>query len=554
MTGLLAPLPNVSATADWPVPDAARDSRHDFRYEFSLSAGPEFDTDSMHDTLTPLKDPHPSSPHDLHRTISTSDDTSVLPHVLPESVPDLKQLRKTSMPHLHPFASDDAAVAAFAHSLPLASDELAVVAASLPFADSPTAETVAVAAAACNVRPPTVTPTKRKLACLSPRTPVSASASASASAVTSNTIAAPSAIPIAPKCESVEERPAPPGQQHASAKESEMGDGSEMTNTHSFGNSSKQSNETVNIRPSTPTSPTKPAKSIAKKKLSVKKGATSSLTPVSSSLTLSVGTSVAGSAGPGSGGLSHTKLCRDRLNNMFERLRHTLPPAPPGVEVKHKAQVLDYAIMVLKTMVERTSQLEVELAVSSNKATMEWITKLIYRVDSFPDTAEEVMRMFAKRRGWLHAELWTVGKRAGHEESSELEGSVVLQFCSAVSNELADGPSLAGFSKESSSLTFRPPEGVQGRVWSSMRPEWVTGLSDLESFRRTGLARKYGVKVCLGVPITITGKIEGIMCFYDVKHRPYDTQCLELAMRLAWALGNAIGGKRAKIDYDGSPC
>lgn len=245
---------------------------------------------------------------------------------------------------------------------------------------------------------------------------------------------------------------------------------------------------------------------------------------------------------------SHTKMCRDRLNNMFEQLRHTLPPAPAGVEVKHKAQVLEYAIGVLKSMVERTSQLEIELAVSSNKATMDWISKLVNRVETFPEAAKEVMGLFSRRRGWKHAELWVAQKRPV-ENGGDPEDSTVLTFCMGVANEgmRYDGIDLDQFSKDSETYAFRSNEGVQGRVWSSMRPEWVTGLTNVQKFRRARLASKYGLKACLAVPVTITGKIEAVMCFYDIKHRPFDVQCVELAMRLAWALGNAVGGKRAKV-------
>lgn len=246
-------------------------------------------------------------------------------------------------------------------------------------------------------------------------------------------------------------------------------------------------------------------------------------------------------------GLSHTKMCRDRLNSMFERLKRTLPPAPSGVEVKHKAQVLDYAILVLKGMVERTTQLEIELAVSSNKATMEWISKLVDRVDTFPNAAEEVMQLFSRRRGWKHAELWTTSRKTASPEVDS-ENSVTLRFCSSICSETTNERklNLQTFSKASEKYAFKAQHGVPGRVWSSMRPEWVTGLDNSKNFHRSSLAKKHGLKVCLAVPVTITGKIEAVMCFYDTKHRPYDTQCLELAMNLAWALGNAVGGKRAK--------
>lgn len=300
--------------------------------------------------------------------------------------------------------------------------------------------------------------------------------------------------------------------------------------------------ESFDKTPNTSQNPLPSTKTITKKKTSGKKSSRSNQQPNTVSLSASGSN---GNIAP----LSHTKMCRDRLNNMFERLRHTLPPAPSGVEVKHKAQLLEYAIVVLKNMVDRSDELEIELAVSSNRATMDWISKLVNRVDTFPEAAEEVMRLFCRRRGWKQAELWIATKRPT-DQISDPDKSTILTFCKATTNEtIPQGGSLEEFSKESECYSFKSREGVQGRVWSSMRPEWVSGLTDLKNFKRAALAKKYGVKACLAVPVTITGKIEAVMCFYDIKHRPYDTQCLELAQRLAWALGNAIGGKRAKVNF-----
>lgn len=251
--------------------------------------------------------------------------------------------------------------------------------------------------------------------------------------------------------------------------------------------------------------------------------------------------------GRGRGNLSHTKLCRDRLNGMFDRLRSTLPPAPAGVEVKHKAQVLDYAISVLKGMVARTAELEVELAVSSNEATMAWISRLVERAPAFPVAATEVMRVFAARRRWALAELWLA--HGSRDSVSLVFGESVDPTSTPGSDE--DTPPVGGlleFSDLSRAFSFAPGEGVQGRVWSSMRPEWLAGLGDPKTFARADLARRFGIKTCLAVPVTVTGKIEAVVCFYDTRHRPYDSQCVELAVRLTWALGNTTGGKRAAAE------
>jgi len=242
---------------------------------------------------------------------------------------------------------------------------------------------------------------------------------------------------------------------------------------------------------------------------------------------------------------SHTKLCRDRLNGMFEQLRRTLPAAPIGVEVKHKAQVLDYAISVLKNMVERTSELEIELAISSNRATMEWITKLsLLSNSSFLSIAGEVMRVFIKRRGWNLGELWISNNNTTGTSGSGNGnlGQKKLVFGIAITN---NNPGLEEFVERSKNYEFAPGVGVQGRVYQSLRPEWLAGLKYQSNFIRSNLAVQFGIKTCLAIPIIVSGKIEGVFCFYDIRHRPYDPQCVDLAMRLTWALGNATGGKRA---------
>lgn len=446
VTGLLATGSTPAVPAEWPIPHhVTRNARNDFQYEFSLSAGPEFDTesadadaDAADDTYLPDDD---TGSTDFNQETTTSEDTSIGVDVsvgsFKDRLPDLDDMHNSNSPVMSPVTSDDL------------------------------------------IRPAEDDKKNIKLS--------------------SDTTASPNPTYL-----------------------------------------------TEGSQSSKPASSQKLGKVIQKKKPAAMSKKRIVKVPSSSNLP---GSLSQGNSASQSGALSHTKMCRDRLNNMFERLRHTLPPAPTGVEVKHKAQVLDYAIAVLKGMVDRTSQLEIELAVSSNKATMDWISKLVARVDTFREASEEVMRLFAKRRGWKHAELWIAGKRPIPADADP-EQATVLTFCTSVSNEaLGRGANgLGKFSKESESYAFKAKEGVPGRVWSAMRPEWVTGLTDSKNFKRSSLARRYGVKVCLAVPVTVTGKIEAVMCFYDVKHRPYDTQCRELAMRLAWALGNAVGGKRAKVN------
>lgn len=550
ISGLLAPIPSMPNASDWPVPPLMRDTRADFRYDVSLSAGPEFDTDSARDDPELHEDDDISS--ELHGAVSTSEDTSVVrdKNLNQKVVASMQQPSlSTTLPHsitsgkvenvLQSHQSPNTP-ASTSRSLPTLTNI------SAPFATIPSvAQTTPlpqpIISTNVNSAP------KAPLAISTPRAETVGKRASKIASANTKGVKRP---PIQPLPASV-----PQPLRQATIKPSNDSGGSQSAQFKSS-DFAETSISPVASKASTesqmsPRSSQKPAKSIAKKN---GKKTTSSSSPraprgLESAPTVSIS---AGTSAPASGVLSHTKLCRDRLNNMFEKLKHTLPPAPPGVEVKHKAQVLDYAILVLKNMVERTSQLEVELAVSSNKATMDWISKLVKRVDNFPMAAEEVMRLFVKRRGWVHAELWTAVSQTGISKTdpgNDLEETVALSFCRAVCNEMSEGSSWEMFSKEAENRTFRAGEGIPGRVWLSMRPEWVTGLSDSKNFDRANLARKFNVKVCMAVPVTITGKIEGVMCFYDAKHRAYDNHCLELGMRLAWALGNAIGGERAKSKH-----
>lgn len=576
VSSLLAPLPAVPPAPEWPVPSHARDSRHDLRFEFSLAAGPGFETDSGHEEPAVIRDEDDAS-SDMRGAVSASEDTSTV---------TATAHKRQGASHLKSALNPLPGLSSVQHQTQAQQVTLGRERISSEHAGQNGGDHYGQAAlqnhnshhVLTEVKqserqhkreedPPSTKSKRRKSQIQETHVTKKENDTISKpgkqgtiqhSTANAMDISTCDTIGAQPSATTVETHGAVPsfalkgGRTHDSSvvveekrsnetKVDKSNTASEETPTPSIGNSSKGSNTIIAASTSRPTSPQKPVKAISKKK-NAKKATSSSHQGVMSQ-SASLGTSTP------SGGLSHTKMCRDRLNGMFERLRHTLPPAPPGVEVKHKAQVLDYAIMVFKSMIERTSQLEVELAVSSNKATMEWITKLVNRTDSFPSAGIEVMSLFAKRRGWPQAELWIASKRPGVVVTERnLDDSVLLSFCRAVTNETMEGVSLAAFSEESKSMQFKANEGVQGRVWSSMRPEWVTGLSDSKNFRRANLARKYGLKVCLAVPVTITGKIEGIMCFYDVKHRPYDTQCLELAMRLAWALGNAIGGKRARTN------
>jgi GAF domain len=103
---------------------------------------------------------------------------------------------------------------------------------------------------------------------------------------------------------------------------------------------------------------------------------------------------------------------------------------------------------------------------------------------------------------------------------------------------------MAAFVATARSHLCSPDEGIIGRAWTSMRPEWVTDIGNPELFPRANAARRAGLQTCFALPITVSGRVEGVVVFYDNTDRAQDNTCLEVAMRLTWALGNAVSAKR----------
>lgn len=69
--------------------------------------------------------------------------------------------------------------------------------------------------------------------------------------------------------------------------------------------------------------------------------------------------------------------------------------------MEHEEQVLEYAITLLEVTVHSASELEMELAVSSTRANIVRVTKLLLRAaraSSFSPVASEVMHVFTKPR------------------------------------------------------------------------------------------------------------------------------------------------------------
>lgn len=274
------------------------------------------------------------------------------------------------------------------------------------------------------------------------------------------------------------------------------------------------------------------------------------------------------------------RAARDRLGEQFEQLRRVLPDPPPGVELTAKAQVLEHSLDVIQSLMKRATDLAMELAVVNPEATRRWVRNstddgrkpLNHGVSS-------VMKLFAARKDWRYAEWWTLDEKRNVEEDGEGEegakdgdteereppdsvmddpsnvhGCVVrdsvsvmrlgwtliqrstVNLLSTSTEEMQEDEDLARFARASSGFEFKPRVGMPGRVWTSRRAEWLIDLGDKEIFLRSPLAKQFGMKTCLAVPIQFGGHVHSVMAFYAREVRGYDPECYDLACLLSQCL------------------
>ena len=251
---------------------------------------------------------------------------------------------------------------------------------------------------------------------------------------------------------------------------------------------------------------------------------------------------------------SHTKRCRDKVNQRFHELVSVLPPAPDDVEVKHKAQILDYTIHVFKSLNFKKACLEAQLALCSTSSLNEWVMSTVKKSSNLRTALASFFDLMCTRGRWKFAEAWfPVQGREGLLANPTLEFG--FGHIPKVTNPEDDSHRgvIESFIQESRSYRFEPRSGVPGRVVCTMRPEWLPRLDNGETFLRARLAIQGKIRICFAVPIIVCGYVAAVAVFFDTSGREYDPTLVDLAHNVASTMGNAFGAYKGMSQSMSAP-
>lgn len=152
------------------------------------------------------------------------------------------------------------------------------------------------------------------------------------------------------------------------------------------------------------------------------------------------------------------------------------------------------------------------------------------------DTALTVaLNQICEVTDWDYGEAWIPDKDGTILELSPAWGQdTSLNSTSALA--------LEQFRQCSEGLSLYPSEGLPGRVWSSLQPEWISDASATSEnyFLRNQIAKAFGVKAGFGVPILLNYQVQLVLVFFMVEARKPDKRLIESTIAAVMQLENVL--------------
>lgn len=149
----------------------------------------------------------------------------------------------------------------------------------------------------------------------------------------------------------------------------------------------------------------------------------------------------------------------------------------------------------------------------------------------FQSALQIVLSKVCETSGWDYGEAWT----------PRPDGEVLE--CSAAWH--SNAASLEQFRRASLEMTFRRNVGLPGRVWASMKPEWIEDVSSESeaAFLRAEAAVDVGLRAALAIPLATDGRVLAVLVFFMFETREKDNRFVELVSSVAAQLGSAMQQK-----------
>lgn len=183
---------------------------------------------------------------------------------------------------------------------------------------------------------------------------------------------------------------------------------------------------------------------------------------------------------------------------------------------------------VLATVTDITERRRFEQRLAAQYA----VTRVLSESNTLEEASPQILQLIGETLGWSIAALWRVA------EAERVVRCVELWHRLPVEAE--------EFVRLSRNMTFKPGEGLPGRVWAEAAPAWVTDVTVDANFPRARAADKEGLHGAVGFPILIRGQVLGVVEFFSSEIRQPDEDMIQMMTTVGNQIGQFIERKRAE--------
>jgi PAS domain S-box-containing protein len=160
------------------------------------------------------------------------------------------------------------------------------------------------------------------------------------------------------------------------------------------------------------------------------------------------------------------------------------------------------------------------------------VAQILGETGALQDAASRLLSAVGEGLGWSFGALWT------------LDLSANQLICRAIWHPHDTG--LAEFSAGCLKNGFPSGTGLPGRVWAELRAVWIPELSLEPLLPRASAASQAGLRSAAAFPITLEGRLLGVIEFFSRDVRAIDSELLKLMAAIGPQLGQFLERKKTE--------
>lgn len=160
------------------------------------------------------------------------------------------------------------------------------------------------------------------------------------------------------------------------------------------------------------------------------------------------------------------------------------------------------------------------------------VTRVLADAETLSEATPKIIEAVCQSLGWDVGAIWRV--------DTDGKSLRCVEFWRRPDIAVAE------FEKATRAKTFKPGEGLPGRIWATNQPAWIADVTCDPNFPRGPFAAKAGMHAAFGFPILMGGKCLGVIEFFSHAILAPDGEVLRLVAALGSQIGQFIERKRAQ--------